>query len=116
MIYSRKNYFENVPAGLIAKENKMVEKVILSPGEKLVIIPTEEYRISSKQLPRDIFTIISEDDIFIFTWGETPSVIVINDKKIAKDYLLLFEGLWKEAKKISHKDLSSLELDRFELG
>lgn len=109
----KQNYFENIPAGLIAKEIKTKGKVILSPGEKTIIIPNEKYRIASRQLPRDICTILSEDVVIIFTWGDACNAIVIYDEKIAKDYLILFENIWKEAKPISHKQISSdsLRLD-----
>jgi sugar-specific transcriptional regulator TrmB len=106
----RQNYFENIPAGLLAKEMKVKGKIILSPNEKLVILSNEEYKISQNPLPKNICTIITKDFVAILNWGEYCNAILITDKKISKDYLILFESLWKQAQKISLKKLSLLKL------
>ena len=106
----RQNYFENIPSGLLAQERKVSGRIILSPDEKTIILSNEEYRIASHPLPKNICIVINGEIVVILNWGEYCNAIIITDKKIANDYLILFDGLWIQAKKVSSKKLLSLEL------
>ena len=112
----KQNYFENLPSGMIAEEEKTEGRVILSPGEKVVVLSKEKYRISPKPLPRRISTIICGDIIAIFNWGNPGHVVLIKDKKISEDYSLLFENLWSQSKEVSKKEMGKIKISNLKFS
>lgn len=112
----KQNYLENISSGLLAQEQKILGRIILSPKEKTLILSNEKYRVAPTPLPSNVCTIINNEMIVILNWGYYCSAIVITDKKIANDYLTLFENLWIQAKKISHKELLTLELKNIDFN
>ncbi len=112
----RQNYFENIPAGLLAQEQGILGRVLLSPGERTVIVSNEVYRIAGAPLPKGVCTIVNEEMVAIFNWGDYCNAVVITNRKIAEDYLVLFEGLWSGGRKVLKRELLGLELKGLDLG
>ncbi len=44
-------------------------------------------------------THIQEDKVGIIVWTKEPFLFLIKDKNVAKNYLIFFEDMWKQAKK-----------------
>jgi sugar-specific transcriptional regulator TrmB len=109
----RQNYLENIPSGLLAEEAKTAGRVILAPSEKTVILSNEKYKVSNKGLPENVCTIICDDLLAIFNWGDHCNAIFIKDQNIVQDYLATFENLWFNSKSIAKSELSKKKLINF---
>ncbi len=74
------------------------EKIIIARGGKKVKEKNLEYKELDKKYLGDTTTVIYQDKVFIFVWGNPYYLITIKSRKIAETYLKQFKLLWDMAK------------------
>lgn len=82
----------------IIKEKKITEKIIVTKGSKKVKEKNLIYKELDKKYLGDTTTVIYQDKVYIFVWGNPYHLITIKSSKVAKTYLKQFELLWSVAK------------------
>jgi sugar-specific transcriptional regulator TrmB len=82
----------------IIKEKNVKEKIIVARGGKKLKEKNLTYKELDKKYLGDTTTVIYQDKVFIFVWGNPYYLITIKSGKVAKTYLKQFELLWNIAK------------------
>ncbi|MBT3297609.1 TrmB family transcriptional regulator [archaeon] len=82
----------------IIKDKKVIEKIIISKGNKKLKEKYLEYKELDNKYIGDTTTIIYQDKVFLFILGHPYYLITIKNKSVANTYLKQFELLWKFAK------------------
>lgn len=94
------HFWENFEAKRIDKKIKvnMIFNSSLRDFGKNLVNKYTEIRIFDKDFEPLTQTDVHEDKIAIIVWGETPLLVIIEDKEVAKSYKRYFEGMWQIAK------------------
>lgn len=74
-------------------------RLICAQGAKFRVAKTEEYRLISKEFISKISTWTYGDKTALFIWSDPPYGVVIENKDVKDSNLVLFNALWKIAKR-----------------
>jgi sugar-specific transcriptional regulator TrmB len=83
---------------IISKSNKKEFEASLSNEAKITLKKNKSLKFSEVSFPGD--TAIFRDCVMIFNWDEIPTVTLITNENLAKQYKDFFLGVWKRAKLI----------------
>ena len=81
----------------IIKEKKVREKIIIAKGGKKFKEISLKYRELDKKYLGETATVIHNNKVYLFIFGEPNYLIAIESKKVAETYKKNFELLWEKA-------------------
>ena len=82
----------------IIKERNVKEKIIIASGSKKVQQKNIEYKELDKKYLGDTTTVVYQNKVYLFIWGNPHYLIVINSAKVSNNYLKQFNLFWEVAK------------------
>ncbi len=82
----------------IIKEKNITEKIIIQKGKKKHKQEYLEYKELDAKYIGDTTTVIFQDKVFLFIFGNPYYLISIKSKNVANTYLKQFDLMWKVAK------------------
>ncbi len=77
------------------RKKKIVARQLFTEGTKVIKTPVSIFKSLPKKFSSPSTTVIYGDNVTIWIWTETPTIILIESKAVAKSYKDHFELMWK---------------------